>query len=174
MKYMFVSDIHGNLENLGKCMDIFKKEEADKMVILGDTASSTDNELNQQIAKILNNNKDKIEVIRGNCDTIDYEEMLDFEIYDIDNLYINKELVTVTHGHYYNYMELPENCGTIFIQGHTHIPMLQKQNGKILANPGSLTRPIGTDLRCYVLIDEEKIYLKTIEGKLVKAIDLSV
>ena len=172
MKYIFVSDVHGNIEYLEKIMQILKNEEAEKLIILGDTASSVDNITNKEMAKILNDNKQYIEVIRGNCDTIDFEEMLDFEIFDIDNLYINKKVVTITHGHYYNCYELPSNCGEIFIQGHTHIPMLIKQNDKILANPGSVSRPKGADLRCYILIDEEKIYLKTLEGKIVKSIDL--
>lgn len=46
--------------------------------------------------------------------------------------------------------------------------MLAKQNGLILANPGSITRPRGTDLRCYILIDESKICLKTLDGKTIK------
>lgn len=174
MKYIFVSDIHGNIECLEKIMQILKNEGAEKLIILGDTASSIDSTINKEMAKILNDNKQYVEIIRGNCDTIDFEEKLDFEIFDIDNLYINKKIVTVTHGHYYNFYELPSNCGEIFIQGHTHVPMLTKQNDKILANPGSIARPKGTDLRCYILIDEEKISLKTIDGKLVKSIDLSV
>ena len=90
----------------------------------------------------------------------------------MDNLYVNGKTVSITHGNYYNYYNLPYNCGEIFIQGHTHIPMLQQVKDKIMANPGSVSRPRGTDLRCYMLIDEEKIMLKTLEGKLVKEIHL--
>ena len=85
----------------------------------------------------------------------------------------NGKFVTITHGHYYNTLELPPNCGEIFIQGHTHVPMLQRQNEKILANPGSITRPRGTNLRCYILIDEKEISLKTIDEKIVKVIEFS-
>ena len=172
MKYFFVSDIHGNFEQFQNCIEAFDKEGADKIILLGDTASSVDNIINTQIANILNTNKEKIEVIRGNCDTADFEKLLNFEIFDIDNLYINKRYVTITHGHYYNCYDLPENCGDIFIQGHTHVPMLIKQGNKIIANPGSVSRPKGSDLRCYILIDEEKIYLKTLDSKIVKSIDL--
>ncbi len=48
--------------------------------------------------------------------------------------FVNNKVVTITHGHYYNYYELLANCGEIFIQGHTHIPILQKQNNRIMAN----------------------------------------
>lgn len=173
MKYIFASDIHGNVESMNIIMNAYKKENADKLVLLGDTAASMDKEANQEIAQILNNMKGNVEVIRGNCDTIAFEEMLNFEIYDMDMLYINGKFVTITHGHYYNTLELPPNCGEIFIQGHTHVPMLQRQNEKILANPGSITRPRGTNLRCYILIDEREISLKTIDGKIVKVIEFS-
>lgn len=172
MKYMFVSDIHGNVDGLEIIINKLKDEKADKLVLLGDTAASINREDNAQLADILNKFKDKVEVIRGNCDTIEFEELLDFEIFDIDTLYINKKFVTITHGHYYNSWELPSNCGDIFIQGHTHIPMLKKENGKIIANPGSITRPKGCDLRCYLLLDEEKLSLKTLDGKLVKELKL--
>lgn len=172
MIYMFVSDIHGSIEKLEEIIEIFNKENANKLVILGDTASHTDDATNEKIAELLNSLKDKIEVIRGNCDTRSFEEKLEFEMFDMDNLYVNGKFVTITHGHYYNCYDLPYNCGEIFIQGHTHIPMLQQINGKILANPGSVTKPRGVDLRCYIIINDEKILMKTLEGKLVKEIEL--
>ena len=172
MIYMFVSDIHGNVERLEEIIEIMNKENANKLVILGDTASHVDDGINERLAELLNNMKDKIEVIRGNCDTRRFEEKLEFEMFDMDNLYANGRFVTITHGHYYNCYQLPANCGEIFIQGHTHVPMLQKLNGKILANPGSVTKPRGVYLRCYIIINEEKIMIKTLEGKLVKEIIL--
>lgn len=170
MKYIFVSDIHGNVEGLNIIVNKCKEENVNKLIILGDTAASVDREDNIKLADILNELKDKVEVIRGNCDTIEFEDLLNFQIFDIDTLYVNNKFVTVTHGHYYNCWELPSNCGEIFIQGHTHIPMLKKENGRILANPGSITRPRGCDLRCYLFLDEEKVSLKTLDGKLVKEI----
>lgn len=171
MKYMFISDIHGNVETFERCIEIFNEEKADKLILLGDTASSSDSYANEQLADILNEYKSKVEVIRGNCDNLNFEDRLNFEIFDLDNLYINEKFVTITHGHYYNCIELPPNCGDIFIQGHTHIPMLQKMNDKIIANPGSVARPRGGDLRCYIIIDGHRISLKTLEGSLVKFID---
>lgn len=170
MKYMFISDVHGNVENLEECIKIFESEKADKLVILGDTSAKMSESDNFLISDILNNLKEKVEIIRENCDTYEFEELLETKMLGMDNLYINGKFVTVTHGHYYNQYELPSNCGEIFIQGHTHIPMLQRLNDKIIANPGSVTKPRGCDLRCYLIIDEEKITLKTIEGKLVKEI----
>ena len=171
MKYMFVSDIHGNVDRFNEVLEIFANEKADKLVFLGDTSASMSKCDNEHISEKLNSMKSKIEVIRGNCDVRDFEEMLDFEIFDMDNLYINGKIVSITHGHYYNCYNLPYNCGEIFIQGHTHVPMLLKSNEKILANPGSVSRPRGTDLRCYIVMDEKKIYLKTLEKKVIKELE---
>lgn len=169
MKYIFVSDIHGKVSALEECIRVFEKEEADRLVILGDTASTSDSD-NEIIAKILNSMKSKIRVIRGNCDTQKFEEKLEFEIFDIDDLYVNGKFVTITHGNYHNAYDLPNTCGEIFIQGHTHVPMLEKLGDKIVGNPGSVSRPKGVDLKCYILMEESGISLKTLDGKLVKGI----
>ncbi|MBQ8298681.1 MAG: phosphodiesterase [Clostridia bacterium] len=173
MKYIFVSDIHGNVEKFREVIRIFKEENADKLVFLGDTSSEYSKTSDEEIADILNSMKRDVHVIRGNCDTRRFEELLEFEMYGLDNLYVNGKFVTITHGHYYNMYSLPENCGDIFIQGHTHVPILQVIDGRIFSNPGSVSRPRGVDLRCYILIDEEKIYLKTLDGKVVKKLELS-
>ena len=172
MKYIFVSDIHGDVERFKEIVKIFENENADRLVLLGDTSSDYSKNCDEEIAEILNRMKQKVDVIRGNCDTRRFEELLEFEIYSLDNLYVNGKFVTVTHGHYYSMYNIPENCGDIFIQGHTHVPILQVINKRIFANPGSVSRPRGTDLRCYVLIDEEKIYLKTLDGKVVKSLEI--
>ena len=39
MKYMFISDIHGDLDVFNRCIDIFKTENANKLILLGDTCS---------------------------------------------------------------------------------------------------------------------------------------
>ena len=173
MKYIFASDIHGSVDGLKKVIEIFNKEGADNLVLLGDTASSMDKSDNLEMAGLLNAMKEKVELIRGNCDTLSFEDMLDFEMYDIDTLYINSNFVTITHGNGYNCYELPPNCGDIFIQGHTHVPMLEKRGEIIIANPGSISRPRGVDLRCYILLDEKRIVLKTLEQKEVKEIAIS-
>lgn len=117
--------------------------------------------------------KKKVEVIRGNCDTGDFEDLLEFEMFDDDTLYINEKFISIAHGHRYNSYNLPPNCGDIFIQGHTHIPILIKSQGIIIANPGSPSRPRGSDLKCYILIDEKSIYLKSLDGVIINEISIN-
>ena len=115
--------------------------------------------------------KDKVEIIRGNCDTEEFEDLIESEIFDDDTLYINGKFVSVAHGHRFNMYNLPPNCGDIFIQGHTHVPILVEQGGRILANPGSPTRPKGANLKCYILIDDNKIMLKEFSGEILEEIN---
>ncbi len=168
MKFIFVSDIHGNVDGLERVIEILKNEQADRLIILGDTANSYDEIENEKICDILNSIKDKVEVIRGNCDTISFEDKLEFEIFDDDVLYVNGKSIAITHGHRYHNREFNED---IFIQGHTHIPVLRKENKMIFANPGSITRPRGSDLKCYLLLNEQEIILKTLDGKIVNKIE---
>ena len=170
MKYMFVSDIHGNVDMLKEIVRIFQKEEADKLILLGDTAASNFND-NDEIAFLLNAMRTKVELIRGNCDNMMLEERLQMEMYDTDNLYIGNLVITITHGHRYNMYDLPPYCGNIFIQGHTHVPLLKLEKEMIIANPGSVSLPRGTDLRCYIIVSEKEIILKTIEGTVVKKLE---
>lgn len=177
MKYLFVSDIHGNVENLEKCFQILAMENANKLILLGDTAASYSEGDNFLLAEILNENKEKVEVIRGNCDTSDFEDLLKMEMFDDDILWLGGKLISIEHGHIHNFYHLPHHCGDIFIQGHTHVPQLIVQGGRILANPGSVTCPRGTDLRCYLLVDENAIFLKlfdTNHPQIIKKVDINI
>ncbi len=103
---MFVSDIHGNIEILQELIQIFEEEGADKLIILGDTSASNTID-NEEIATILNHMATKIEVMMGNCDNLMLEDRLDVPMYDIDNISIGTNTITITHGHRYNMYDLP-------------------------------------------------------------------
>ena len=171
LKYMFVADIHGNLDNFRKVIELFEEEKADKIVFLGDTgAGYYDEENNKIIADKLNEMGKKVELIRGNCDRSNFEELLEFPMYDDDTLYINGKFVTITHGHLNGSYYLPEYCGEIYIQGHTHVPLLEKRGSYILANPGSPSRPRGMDIKCYIIVDANGISLKSFTREVLKEI----
>ncbi len=170
-KYMFISDVHGNIEMMQKCLEIFEKEKADMLILLGDTSGGFYNEDNDYyMAEILNSLGKRVEVIRGNCDTSDFEDELNNDMYDDDILFINGKTISIEHGHRHNMYRLPQNCGDIFLQGHTHVPILIEQGGRILGNPGSVSRPRGTDLKCYIIIDEKSIRLVSLSGEVIKEI----
>lgn len=95
----------------------------------------------------------------GNCD--DYWEP-DFDIVDTE-----AGSIVVTHGHMedVNYththlFELADNQGCNCIcYGHTHIPTYGDENGYLVINPGSPTKPLdGTEGSCAVLTADENGY----------------
>jgi len=125
-----------------------------------------------EVCDLLNSMASKIVAVEGNCDR-GGDELFSFELPVVNQLYVNGVIVTMSHGHLYNAMSLPSNCGEVFLQGHSHVPMLEKRKDVIVANPGSISRPRGVDLRCYLLIDEENvIWLKTLSGKVVKSLKI--
>ncbi len=174
MKVMCISDIHGNIECLNKAIERFKEENAEKLIILGDFSNYYFSSSDFEVAEILNNMAGTIVAVKGNCDSSQADELFNFTLGYLKTIDINGIKVTLTHGHIYNRNSLPENCGEIFLSGHTHVGNIEKINGKIIANPGSISKPRGGSEKSYIIIDEEKIQLKKLDGETIKTINLNV
>lgn len=172
MKVMCISDIHGNIECLNKATDRYKEEKAEKLIILGDFSSYYFSSTDFEVAEILNNMAGTIIAVKGNCDSTQIDQILNFGLGYIKNITINNIKITLTHGHIYNRNNLPESCGDIFLSGHTHVGSLEKIGDKIIANPGSISKPRGGSKRSYLIIDDESIELKTLKGETIKRVDV--
>ncbi len=172
MKVMCISDIHGSIENLKKVIDRYREENADKLLILGDFSSYYHSSSDFEVAEVLNNMSGAIIAVKGNCDNSYIDELFNFGLGYLKTIDVNGIKVTLTHGHIYNRNNLPENCGRIFISGHTHVGMIEKVGDKIIANPGSISKPRGGSKKSYIIIDEENIELKSIDGKLIKSLKI--
>ena len=175
MKIMCISDIHGNAECLNKAIERYKEENADKLIILGDFSgyyfsSSTDFE----VSEILNNMVGSIIAVKGNCDSFETDNLFNFDLGYLKTIDVNGIKVTLTHGHMYDRNNLPENCGKIFLSGHTHVGNIERINGRIIANPGSISKPRGGTRKSYLTIDENNIELKTLNGELIKSIKMDI
>ena len=173
MKIMCISDIHGNIECLKKAIDRFREENAEKLIILGDFSSYYFSSSDFEVAEILNNMAGSIIAVRGNCDSSEQENLFHFSLGLVKTIEINGIKVTLTHGHVYNRNNLPENCGDIFLSGHTHVGMIEKIGDRIIANPGSISKPRGGTKKSYIIIDEEKIELKELNGETIKSIKIA-
>ena len=68
MKYMVISDIHGNINCLNKVLDIYRKEECSKLLILGDLFNYGIDYYREDIINRLNLMSDNIIAVSGNCD----------------------------------------------------------------------------------------------------------
>ena len=180
MKLFFISDIHGSLYYLEKALELYKKEGASYIVILGDALyhgprNPLPNEYNpQEVASLLNQYKDKIIAIRGNCDSevdqmlVEYPMMSDYSII----LYNNRRLF-LTHGHIYNEDNLPNlSENDVLIHGHTHVPVAKKHNKIYVLNPGSVTLPKENNPNSYAILENDLFQIKSLQGNVIKEIKL--
>lgn len=149
MKLMIISDIHGSYSSLKKVIDIFEEEQADKLIILGDILyHGPRNPLPeghdpQKVITLLNQYKDKIIAVRGNCDAEVDQMVLEFNIMaSYTQLFIDNRRFFLTHGHYYDKDNLPYLFkGDVFMYGHYHVPVLEEKDGIYIVNPSSISLP---------------------------------
>lgn len=180
MKIFFISDIHGSLYYLEKALEIYKEEGASYIVLLGDALyhgprNPLPEDYNPQaVATLLNQYKDKIIAVRGNCDSevdqmlIEYPMMADYSII----LHNNRRLF-LTHGHIYNENNLPNlSENDVLVHGHTHLPVAKKYNKIYVLNPGSVTLPKENNPNSYAILQDDLFQIKDLEGTVIKEIML--
>ena len=178
MKIMIASDIHGSAAYCKELLEAFDRESVDKLVLLGDILyHGPRNELPkeyapQEVISMLNNIKDSILCVRGNCDTEVDQMVLEFPILaDYAILYLGSRMIYVTHGHIYNKKKMPPmKAGDILLHGHTHVPVCEEidDNGIMYMNPGSVSIPKENSAHSYMIITDEKIVWKNLEGQIYK------
>lgn len=170
MKVVVASDIHGSSYYAERLKEIVQKENAEKVVVLGDLYyHGPRNELTQEylpmkVAEILNAMKEKLLVVRGNCDAEVDEMISEFKFEDNILIELNGKKFYFTHGHKYNMDNLPYDDFDIMIYGHFHQGFIQEKEQFIFANPGSISLPKGVSTHSYILLDENSITLKDIDG----------
>lgn len=86
MKYMFASDIHGSAYYCRKMLEVYEQSGAERLILLGDILyHGPRNELPEeydpkQVMAMLNEYKDQIYAVRGNCDAEVDQMVLEFPI----------------------------------------------------------------------------------------------
>ena len=156
---MIASDIHGSAYYCRQLMEAYKKEQPDKLLLLGDLLyHGPRNDLPKeyapkQVIAMLNPLKDKLLCVRGNCDTEVDQMVLEFPCMSDSALVMDSDgrELFCTHGHVFgagvhnsvdNAPALP--AGSALVYGHTHIKVneeSQKHPGLWLFNPGSVSIP---------------------------------
>ena len=170
MRYMVVSDIHGDFAWASKAVEVFEQEKADRLVILGDILyHGPRNDLPEgyapkKVIPLLNGIKDKIIAVRGNCDAEVDQMVLDFPIMDdYRQIDCDGKTYVISHGHVYYPGKFPENMaeGAVFLSGHTHIVRDEVVDGVRCMNPGSPSIPKENSAPSYILIDNGEALLKS-------------
>jgi uncharacterized protein len=170
MKIMFVSDIHGSLKYTKRMLEIFELEQADLLVILGDylyhgPRNSLPSEYNTQaVATLLNQYKDKIIGIRGNCESEVDEMLLDFPLVSSSYLLLDGKKVFLTHGHIYNEDNMAKlSPGDILIRGHFHVPVYRMVDQILVLSPGSVSIPKQWSTHSYMIYTQQAFHIKDFE-----------
>lgn len=173
MKYLVISDIHGSEYYANKINELNKKENPDKIILLGDLYyHGPRNPLTEKydpmrVAGILNDLSEKIICTRGNCDAEVDEMISDFKFQDYIRLEIGGLRFFFSHGHYYNSDNIPENADVV-VYGHFHTGFIKEEYGIIFVNPGSISLPKNGTSNSYVIINEKNIVLKDLDGNVIE------
>ena len=106
MKLLIASDLHGSAYNCRLLLDAFKREKADKLVLLGDLLyHGPRNPLPQEydtvaVTRMLNSVKEQLFCVRGNCDADVDQLVLEFPVLaDHALMSVDGAELFVTHGH---------------------------------------------------------------------------
>ena len=177
MKYLIVSDIHGSMYYGGMIPSIINREKTDMLILLGDLYyHGPRNPLPKEYApmevcKLLNSIKDSLVAIRGNCDAEVDEMISEFKFISDYAVVINGKTFWFTHGHKYNIDNIPENVDFL-VYGHFHTGYIKEKDDVVCVNAGSMSLPKNNTPHSYVVITEEEVLLKDIDGNLIDKVQI--
>ena len=173
MKLLIASDIHGAAPYCAQLLEAYRREGADRLLLLGDILyHGPRNDLPEgyapkEVIALLNPLRAEILCVRGNCDTEVDQMVLDFPVLaDYALLEVNGLTLFATHGHVYNEAHLPPlKPGDVLLNGHTHVPKFVRHETYTHLNPGSVSIPKDGSPRGYVLLDGRTFRFQTLAGK---------
>lgn len=161
MKYFIAGDIHGSEYYCRKMLEAFEMEKADRMILLGDILyHGPRNDLprdynTKAVSSMLNEYKDIISCVAGNCDAPVDQWVLEFPI--MSEPIILEEgntLIHISHGHIFNKNNIPAlKKDDILLHGHTHVPACENIGDYRYFNPGSVSIPKENSWHGYMTIE---------------------
>ena len=152
MKYLVLSDSHGNVDNMVRAVE---REKPDGIIHLGDCWRDAE-ELHELFPRL------PLEQVPGNCDFGRFEALERVLILD-------DHRVLIAHGHTMGvktgllraqYRALEQNADLLLF-GHTHVPLVDASAQPMLLNPGSITLPKQNSPHTYGLLDENGFTIMT-------------
>lgn len=173
---MIASDIHGSFFYCKKMLEAFNAEKADRLLILGDILyHGPRNDLPEEYAPkkvipALNEIKDRLLVVRGNCDTEVDQMVLEFPVLaDYCIIQCGKKTVYATHGHVFGETTPPPMPrGSILLGGHTHVPKCVEYDTYTYMNPGSVSIPKENSHHGYMIYENDTFLWKDFTGEILR------
>lgn len=182
MKLVVASDIHGSGYYCKKLMDAVDAECADSLLLLGDILyHGPRNDLPQEygpkmVISLLNQRKDIVMCVRGNCDAEVDQMVLDFPIM-AEYCMIEEDGLTMfaTHGHHYNESHLPPlGHIDVLLNGHTHVPKCVSHGNYYYMNPGSVSLPKEGSHHGYIVYEDRTFTWKDLERNVIHTCTIEV
>lgn len=174
MKWMIASDLHGSEFYCKEILKAFDKEEADRLLLLGDILyHGPRNDLPKdyapkKVTALLNERKESLLCVRGNCDAdvdqfvLEFPMLAEYGVLDLGN-----RLLYATHGHVYGELNPPPlKSGDILLCGHTHVPKCVEYPDYVYMNPGSASIPKENSHHGYMTIEDGLFLWKDFEGNI--------
>ena len=179
MKFLIASDIHGSAYYCDLLLKAIETEKADRVLILGDILyHGPRNDLPKghnpkEVARLLNEYKDEILCVKGNCEAEVDQLMLEFPVLaEYAIFFIDNKTLFLTHGHHYNPDNPPSFAkGSVLINGHTHISAIEENENFLYLNPGSVSLPKGNGINSYIVYENNIFTLKSLNGEVLKEIN---
>lgn len=173
MKWMIASDIHGSAYYCRKMIERYISEGADRLLLLGDLLyHGPRNDLPREydpkaVIAMLNDMKNDIYCVRGNCDSEVDQMVLKFPILaDYAVIDVGSAAIYATHGHVFDENNPPAlHNGDVLLCGHTHIPKREKHATFLYLNPGSISIPKNDSVRGYMTLQDGVFLWKDLDGK---------
>lgn len=180
MKIMIASDLHGDADCVEKMLALYDRESCEKLLLLGDILyHGPRNDLPKgyapkRVIALLNERKDDIIAVKGNCDAEVDEMVLDFEIHpDYIPLVINGISVIATHGHKYGPKSPPSEKFDVLLYGHSHVLSVQRDAcGSVYLNPGSVSIPKKNNPCSFAILDNRRIDIIDFNGNQITSVEI--
>ena len=175
MKLMIASDLHGDADCTAALLEQFHASGAERLILLGDLLyHGPRNDLPvgyapKKVISLLNETRDALICVRGNCDTEVDQMVLSFPIMAPYALIpLGERMIFATHGHHFHKDALPPlKKGDVLLHGHTHVPTWDEtEEGIFVFNPGSATIPKGGSQRGYMTLEGNEFTWKNLAGDL--------
>ncbi len=173
MKILIASDLHGSAYYTKQILQKLSDENAEILLLLGDIYNhGPRNPLphgyaTMEVAQLLNGVKDKLIVVKGNCDSAVDTMISEFDFIENICLISGGKKVFFTHGHIYNKDKPPKTQYDAVVYGHFHTGFIEKIGNTVFANAGSTSLPKNGTAHSYLILEDGLLTLKDIDGTVI-------
>ena len=182
MKLLIASDIHGDIKCAEATINAASAHGADKILLLGDILyhgprnDLPENYNPKAVISLLNENREKLLCVRGNCDTEVDQMVLNFPILCDSAQVLDAEngvTLYLSHGHVYSPSKLPPvTKNTVFLYGHTHVQKIEYVGDTLCVNPGSVTLPKENNKKTYAIYEDGTISILDFDGNVINSVKI--